>query len=93
MREVAKDMQDEDKRRTQLGLSDEEEAFYEIIAHHKTAIFDFEVMKDLVKEITVTIKKNLKVDWHKTPELKGMIMLSVKRTLQERGTMASAMLG
>lgn len=38
MREVAKDMQDEDKRRMQLGLSEEEEAFYEIFAHHKTSL-------------------------------------------------------
>ena len=38
LREVAREMQEEDTRRVQLGLSDEEEAFYEILAKHKTAI-------------------------------------------------------
>jgi type I restriction enzyme R subunit len=61
MREVAKEYQDEDVRRKQLGLTEEEEAFYEILAHHKTALQDFELMKELVKEITAVIKKNLKL--------------------------------
>jgi len=41
MREVAKEYQNEDIRRKQLGLTEEEEAFYEILAHHKTALQDF----------------------------------------------------
>jgi type I restriction enzyme R subunit len=41
MREAARDMQEEDERRKLLGLTDEEEAFYEILASHKTAIKDF----------------------------------------------------
>jgi type I restriction enzyme R subunit len=41
MREAARDMQEEDERRKLLGLTVEEEAFYEILASHKTAIKDF----------------------------------------------------
>jgi type I restriction enzyme R subunit len=44
-------------------------------------------MKELVKEITIVIKKNLKVDWYKRPDLKAIIMLSVKRTLIKKGVL------
>jgi type I restriction enzyme R subunit len=85
LREVAREMQEEDTRRTQLGLSDEEEAFYEILAKHKTAIADFELIKEVVKEITTSIKKNLQIDWFKKPDARAQIMLAVRRVLTKKG--------
>jgi type I restriction enzyme R subunit len=85
LREVARDMQEEDTRRTQLGLTDEEEAFYEILAKHEKAIADFELIKELVKEITASIKKNLQIDWFKKPDARAQIMLAVRRVLQKKG--------
>ena len=78
-------MQEEDTRRTQLGLSDEEESFYEILAKHKTAIADFELIKEVVKEITTSIKKNLQIDWFKKPDARAQIMLAVRRVLTKKG--------
>ncbi|MEK7224684.1 MAG: type I restriction endonuclease subunit R, partial [Bacteroidota bacterium] len=88
LRQVAKEMQEEDVRRTQLGLSDEEEAFYEILAKHKTAIVDFELIKEIVKEITASIKKNLQIDWFKKPDARAQIMLAVRKVLQKKGVTA-----
>lgn len=85
LREVAGDMQDEDNRRKQLGFTEEEEAFYEILAKHKTAISDFALIQELVKEITANIKKNLQIDWYKKPDAKAQILLAVKRCLQRKG--------
>lgn len=85
LREVAKEMQDEDTRRVQLGLTDDEEAFYEILANHKTAISDIELIKEIVKEITASIKKNLQIDWFKKPDARAQIMLAVRRVLQRKG--------
>ena len=85
LREVAREMQEEDTRRVQLGLSDEEEAFYEILAKHKTAIADFELIKEVVKEITTSIKKNLQIDWFKKPDARAQIMLAVRKVLQKKG--------
>ena len=85
LREVAREMQEEDTRRTQLGLSDEEESFYEILAKHKTAITDFELIKEVVKEITTSIKKNLQIDWFKKPDARAQIMLAVRRVLTKKG--------
>jgi type I restriction enzyme R subunit len=76
MREAARDMQEEDQRRKQLGLTDEEEAFYDILAHHKDAIKDYGLIKEIVKEVTAAVKKNLKIDWYKKPDAKAQIMLA-----------------
>jgi type I restriction enzyme R subunit len=88
MREAARDMQEEDQRRKQLGLTDEEEAFYDILAHHKDAIKDYGLIKEIVKEVTAAVKKNLKIDWYKKPDAKAQIMLAVKRVLLQKGVSA-----
>lgn len=85
LREVAREMQEEDERRKQLGLSDEEEAFYEILAKHKTAVADFKLIKEIVQEVTATIKKNLQIDWFKKPDARAQIMLAVRKSLTRKG--------
>jgi type I restriction enzyme R subunit len=86
LRDVAKEMQDEDQRRQQLGLTEEEEAFYEILAKHQTALQDFEVIKAVVKEVTALIKKNAaQPDWYKKSDVKAQIILSVKSILRRKG--------
>jgi type I restriction enzyme, R subunit len=85
MREAARNMQEEDERRKILGLTDEEEAFYEILATHKNAISDLALIKDIVKEVTLAVKKNLQIDWYKKPDAKAQIMLAVKKVLTKKG--------
>ena len=85
MRDTAKTMQEEDERRKVLGLTDEEEAFYEILAQHKNAISDYALIKEIVKEVTAAVKKNLQIDWYKKPDAKAQIMLAVKRVLMRKG--------
>ena len=85
MREAARDMQEEDERRKLLGLTDEEEAFYDILANHKDAIKDYSLINEIVKEVTAAVKKNLQIDWYKKPDAKAQIMLAVKRVLMKKG--------
>lgn len=84
LREVARDMQEEDTRRQTLGLTDEEEAFYEILASHKSSLTDFELIKEIVKEVTTAIKKNLQIDWFKKPDARAQILLAVKKVLKNK---------
>ncbi|MDE3185669.1 MAG: type I restriction endonuclease subunit R [Bacteroidota bacterium] len=85
MREAARDMQEEDERRKVLGLTEEEEAFYEILASHKNAVGDFDLIKEIVKEVTSAVKKNLQIDWYKKDDAKAQVMLAVKRVLMKKG--------
>jgi type I restriction enzyme R subunit len=88
MREAAREMQEEDERRKVLGLTEDEEAFYEILASHKNAVVDFDLIKEIVKEVTTVVKKNLQIDWYKKPDAKAQIMLAVKRVLMKKGVSA-----
>jgi type I restriction enzyme R subunit len=83
----AKDITEEDERTKQLGLSDEELAFFEILAKHQQAITDNKVIADLVKDIVKSIHKNLQVDWYKKPDVKAQIMLAVKKALRGKITL------
>lgn len=85
MRDAARDMQEEDERRKILGLTEEEEAFYEILDSHKEALSDYALIKEIVKEVTLAVKKNLQIDWWKKADAKAQIMLSVKRVLMKKG--------
>jgi type I restriction enzyme R subunit len=82
----AKDITEEDKRAQQLGLEEDELAFYEILAKHQKAITDNKVISELVKQIVQSIKKNLQVDWYKKPDAKAQIMLAVKKALRGKIT-------
>lgn len=83
----AKEMTEEDQRAKTLGLTDEEMAFYEIVAKHQQAISQNEIISELVKQIVVDIKKNLTVDWYKKPDAKAQIMLAVRRILRGKVSM------
>ncbi|WP_317173873.1 type I restriction endonuclease subunit R [Pontibacter aquaedesilientis] len=83
LREVAKQMQEEDQRRNQLGLTDEEEAFYEILANHPNAVQDFDLIKELVQKILVEVKKSAQQpDWYKKDDTKAQLQLAVKKVLR-----------
>jgi type I restriction enzyme R subunit len=82
----AKEITEEDNRAAQLGLSEEELAFYEILAKHQKAITDNKIISELVKQIVQSIKKNLQVDWYKKPDAKAQIILAVRKTLRGKVT-------
>jgi len=80
--ERAKELQDEDKRIKELGLTVEELAFYDILAHHKGAMKDYKIIKDLVHDVTKAVKKNLQLDWFKKENARAAIRLAVKKQLR-----------
>ncbi|WP_225986588.1 type I restriction enzyme endonuclease domain-containing protein [Rufibacter sp. LB8] len=83
LRAVAKQMQEEDQIRQQLGLTEEEEAFYQILANHPNAIQDFDLIKDLVKKILAEVKKSAsQPDWYKKDDTKAQLQLAVKKVLR-----------
>jgi type I restriction enzyme, R subunit len=43
------------------------------------------LIREIVKEITASIKKNLQIDWFKKPDARAQIMLAVRRVLQKKG--------
>ena len=42
------------------------------------------MIKEIVKEVTAAIKKNLQIDWFKKPDARAQIILAVKRVLKNK---------
>ena len=80
--ERAKDLQNDDKRTQELGLSEEELAFYDILAAKKDIIKEEGIIKDIVHAVVKAVKKNLQLDWTKKENAKASIRLAVKKELR-----------
>jgi type I restriction enzyme R subunit len=80
--ERAKDLQNDDKRTEELGLSEEELAFYDILAAKQDIIKEEGLIKDIVHAVVKAVKNNLQLDWTKKENAKAGIRLAVKKELR-----------
>lgn len=80
--ERAKEMQNEEKRQNELGISDEELAFYDILHSKKEIIKEAGPIQDVVHAVCKAVKDNLEIDWTKKEDAKAAIRLAVKKELR-----------
>ncbi len=80
--ERAKQLQEEDHRTKELGLSDEELAFYDILASKKEIINESGLIQDVVHGVVKAVKSNLQIDWMNKEDAKAAIRLAVKKELR-----------
>lgn len=80
--ERAKDMQEEEKRQKDLGITDEELAFYDIIYAKKEIIQEAGPIQNVVHAVCKAVKDNLEIDWTKKEDAKAAIRLAIKRELR-----------
>jgi type I restriction enzyme R subunit len=84
--EIAKEMQLEDKKSKDLGLTPEEYAFYSVLKDNdSTSFLDDDKMKDLIHTIVDVIRKNATVDWSKRDDVRAQLRLTVKKILMRYG--------
>jgi type I restriction enzyme R subunit len=83
---IKQEMNAETQRASQLGLSGEEMAFYDAIATNFMTVYDQSLLRDLVHDVVVTLKRNLKVDWTEPhrDDVRASIRAAVKRVLRKR---------
>jgi type I restriction enzyme, R subunit len=90
MLEIRKDIDRDAHRAEALGLSEEELAFYDAVAANYEDIYGTEFLRDLVHEVVLSVKRNLKVDWtapHRE-DVKAGVRAAVKRSLIKKGIKA-----
>jgi type I restriction enzyme R subunit len=87
MLRMKQDMEASEARARELGLTDDELAFYDAVASNGRQVYEQPFLRDLVHEVVQTIKKNLKVDWTEThrDEIRSEIRAAVRRVLRKRG--------
>ena len=78
----AQELQEEDQRVKELGLSEEELAFYDILSKKEGVIREEGLMKDIVHKVYKAVKSNLQIDWYKKESAKAAIRLAVKKELR-----------
>ena len=84
--EIAKEMQLEDKKSKDLGLTPEEYAFYSVLKdNNSTSFLDDDKMKDLIHTIVDVIRKKATVHWGKRDHVRAQLRLTVKKILMRYG--------
>lgn len=83
---IAKEMRLEDKKASELGLSEEEYAFYSVLSQNdSTKMLKDHKMKELVHRIVEVVRKNATVDWSKRSDVRAKLRTIVRKLLIEYG--------
>lgn len=82
MLDIANEFRNDDKRTKQLGLTEDELAFYDLLSSNEKILNQAGPIQDLVHKVVASVKKNLQLDWTKKEEAKAAIRLAVKKELK-----------
>ena len=84
---IRREMEFDDQRAQELGLTPEEIAFYDAVAAHFMTIYDQPTLRDVVHDVVQTLKRNLKVDWTEPSreEIRAGIHSAVRMVLRRKG--------
>ena len=80
--DLANEFKNDDKRTKELGLSEDELAFYDLLSANEKLLNVEGPIQDLVHKVVNSVKKNLQLDWTKKENAKAAIRLALKRELR-----------
>ena len=82
---MAKKFKEAADRGAQLGLNDDELAFYDALANNEASVRELgdETLKKIAHELTEALRKNVSVDWAKRDSVRASLRLMVKRILRK----------
>ncbi|MFC4861235.1 type I restriction endonuclease subunit R [Pseudomonas sp. MAHUQ-62] len=83
--EMAKKFAAASKRGEQLGLNDDELAFYDALANNESSVRDLgdETLAKIAHELTESLRQNVTVDWSNRDSVRAKLRLLVKRILRK----------
>lgn len=80
--DIANEFKQDDIRTKQLGLTEDELAFYDLLSANKKVLNQAGPIQDLVHKVVASVKKNLQLDWAKKEDARAAIRLAVKKELR-----------
>ena len=80
--DIATEFKNDDIRTKQLGLTEDELAFYDLLSANEKLINQAGPIQDLVHKVVASVKKNLQLDWAKKEDARAAIRLAVKKELK-----------
>ncbi|MFW6030406.1 MAG: type I restriction enzyme endonuclease domain-containing protein, partial [Halanaerobiales bacterium] len=84
---LAREMNKAQEQDKDIGLSDDEIAFYDALGVNDAAvkIMGDEILKKIAVELTQMIKKNVTIDWTSRESVRAKMRVNVKRLLRKYG--------
>ena len=85
--QIAKELREANARGEQLGLSDDELAFYDALETNDSAVqvLGDETLRDIARELIETVRNNVTIDWTLRENVRARLRAMVKRILGKHG--------
>ncbi len=85
MVEMAKQLRLEFDRGAQLGLRDDELAFYDAVCQNDSAVMELgdDTLKAIARELVEAVRRNATVDWDKKEQVRAMLRSRIRRLLKK----------
>lgn len=85
--ELAKELRDAPKRGDDLGLSEDELAFYDALADHGDAreVMGDDVLARIAQDLVKTIRRSVTIDWTQKEAVRADMRRKVKKLLRKHG--------
>lgn len=85
--ELAKQINEAEKRGESTGLTPDELAFYDALADNESAkeIMGEDILKQIARDLTQSIKNNISVDWAIRESVQAKMKMTIKRLLKKYG--------
>ena len=84
---LARDMREAAARGDELGLSEDEMAFYDALETNDSAVqvLGDETLRGIARELVETVRKNVTIDWTMRENVRAQLRVLVKRILRKYG--------
>ena len=85
--DLARKMREEQKRGTQLNLTEDEVAFYDALADHAGVreVMGDETLKTIARDLVQTVRNNVTIDWTLRDNVQAKLRIMVKHILKKYG--------
>ena len=85
--QLAREMREADARGEELGLSEDELAFYDALETNDSAVqvLGDETLRTIARELVETVRNNVTIDWTLREDVRARLRVYVKRTLRRYG--------
>jgi type I restriction enzyme R subunit len=84
---LAKQVKREHERGAELGLRDDELAFYDAICQNDRAVLEMgdELLKKIARELVDSVRRNVTIDWSEKEQVRARMRSTIRRLLRRHG--------
>ena len=84
---MARDLREADRRGVELGLADDEVAFYDALEVNDSAVavLGDETLRTIAQELVRAVRGNIKIDWTVRESVRAEMRVIIKRILRRYG--------